>query len=105
MTPQWTDAGLARLLNHVKENGMEHQSNIAGRVRKIIAEQFAIDDAELTNDNRIVDDFGADSLDTIELVMTIEDEFGMEVPDEDAEKIQTVQQAIDYVAMRVGGAA
>ena len=72
-------------------------SDIADRVREIIAEQLMADLEEVTNDATFVDDLGADSLDTVELIMEFEDEFGIEIPDEDAEKIQTVGEAIAYI--------
>ncbi|MDX1301112.1 acyl carrier protein [Photobacterium profundum] len=72
-------------------------SNIEDRVRKIIIEQLGVDEAEVKNEASFVDDLGADSLDTVELVMALEEEFDTEIPDEEAEKITTVQAAIDYV--------
>jgi len=78
---------------------MEHQmENIEQRVKKIVAEQLGVSEAEVKNESSFVDDLGADSLDTVELVMALEEEFECEIPDEDAEKITTVQQAIDYVS-------
>jgi len=71
--------------------------NIEQRVRKIVAEQLGVNEADIKNESSFVDDLGADSLDTVELVMALEDEFGTEIPDEEAEKITSVQQAIDYV--------
>ena len=67
------------------------------RIRKIIAEQLGVDEAEVTNEKSFVKDLGADSLDTVELTMKFEDEFGIEISDDDAEKINTVQAAFDYV--------
>jgi acyl carrier protein len=67
------------------------------RVKKIVAEQLGVNEAEVKTASSFVDDLGADSLDTVELVMALEDEFGTEIPDEQAEKITTVQQAIDFV--------
>jgi acyl carrier protein len=75
-------------------------SNIEERVKKIVAEQLGVKE-EIANDASFVDDLGADSLDTVELVMALEEEFECEIPDEDAEKITTVQQAIDYVEKNV----
>ncbi|MCW3481399.1 acyl carrier protein [Neisseriaceae bacterium JH1-16] len=72
--------------------------NIEQRVKKIVAEQLGVNEAEVKNESSFVDDLGADSLDTVELVMALEEEFECEIPDEDAEKITSVQQAIDYVS-------
>ena len=72
-------------------------SDIEQRVKKIVSEQLGANEADVKNESSFVDDLGADSLDTVELVMALEEEFGCEIPDEDAEKITTVQQAIDYV--------
>ena len=71
--------------------------NIEQRVKKIIAEQLGVNESEIKNESSFVDDLGADSLDTVELVMALEEEFECEIPDEEAEKITSVQQAIDYV--------
>jgi acyl carrier protein len=71
--------------------------NIEQRVKKIVAEQLGVNEADIKTESSFVDDLGADSLDTVELVMALEEEFECEIPDEDAEKITTVQQAIDYV--------
>lgn len=71
-------------------------SNIEERVKKIVAEQLGVKE-DITNDSSFVDDLGADSLDTVELVMALEEEFECEIPDEEAEKITTVQLAIDYI--------
>ena len=72
-------------------------SNIEEQVKSIVAEQLGVKGDEVTNEASFVDDLGADSLDTLELVMALEEEFDTEIPDEDAEKITTVQQAIDFV--------
>lgn len=75
-------------------------SSIEDQVKSIVAEQLGVKEEEVTNAASFVDDLGADSLDTVELVMALEEEFETEIPDEDAEKITTVQQAIDYVTSR-----
>lgn len=67
------------------------------RVKEIIVEQLGVDPSEVTPQASFINDLGADSLDTVELVMALEEEFGIEIPDEDAEKIQSVGQAIDYI--------
>ena len=72
-------------------------STIEERVKKIVAEQLGVKEEEVVNDASFVEDLGADSLDTVELVMALEEEFETEIPDEEAEKITTVQAAIDYV--------
>ena len=71
-------------------------SDIEQRVQKIVAEQLGVAEDEIKLESSFVDDLGADSLDTVELVMALEDEFEIEIPDEQAEKITTVQQAVDY---------
>ena len=72
-------------------------SDIEQRVKKIVAEQLGANEADVKNASSFVDDLGADSLDTVELVMALEEDFDCEIPDEEAEKITTVQLAIDYV--------
>ena len=72
-------------------------STVAERVKKIVVEQLGVSEDEVSNTASFVEDLGADSLDTVELVMALEEEFECEIPDEEAEKITTVQQAIDYV--------
>jgi len=71
--------------------------NVEQRIKKIVAEQLGVNETEVKNESSFVDDLGADSLDTVELVMALEEEFECEIPDEQAEKINTVQQAIDYI--------
>ena len=70
---------------------------ITEKVKQIISEQLGVEEAEVTPSASFVDDLGADSLDTVELVMALEEHFDIEIPDEDAEKIRTVQDAIDYI--------
>ena len=78
-------------------------SSIKEQVKSIVAEQLGVKEDEVTNDASFVDDLGADSLDTVELVMALEEEFETEIPDEQAEKITTVQQAIDFVTAAKSG--
>ena len=72
-------------------------SDIAERVKKIVVEHLGVDEAKVTESASFVDDLGADSRDTVELVMAFEEEFGVEIPDDAAEKITTVKDAIDYI--------
>jgi acyl carrier protein len=71
--------------------------NVEQRIKKIVAEQLGVNETDVKSESSFVDDLGADSLDTVELVMALEEEFECEIPDEQAEKINTVQQAIDYI--------
>ena len=75
-------------------------SDISERVKKIVVEHLGVEADKVTDSASFIDDLGADSLDTVELVMALEEEFETEIPDEDAEKITTVQQAIDYITER-----
>jgi acyl carrier protein len=70
---------------------------VAERVKKIIVDQLGVEEDLVTSEASFVDDLGADSLDTVELVMALEEEFGIEIPDEDAEKITRVKEAVDYI--------
>ena len=72
-------------------------SNIDERVKSVVVKQLGVKEEDAKNESKFIDDLGADSLDTVELVMGLEEEFDTEIPDEEAEKITTVQQAIDYV--------
>ena len=76
-------------------------STIEERVKKIVVEQLGVSEDEVKIESSFVDDLGADSLDTVELVMALEEEFDTEIPDEDAEKISTVQTAVDYINAHV----
>ena len=70
---------------------------VSSKVKKIVADHLGIDEAKVNEDSSFIDDLGADSLDTVELVMAFEEKFGIEIPDDAAETIQTVQNAIDYI--------
>lgn len=72
-------------------------ADVDAKVKKIISEQLGVPESDVKPEASFVNDLGADSLDTVELVMALEEEFGIEIPDEDAEKIATVQNAIDYI--------
>lgn len=72
-------------------------TSVFERVKKVVVEQLSVDEAEVTAQASFTQDLGADSLDTVELVMAFEEEFGTEIPDEEAEKIQTVQDAVSYI--------
>jgi acyl carrier protein len=76
------------------------QEEIVTKVRQIVVENLGVDEDKVTNAANFVDDLGADSLDTVELVMALEEEFGIEIPDEEAEKIATVQDATGYITSR-----
>jgi acyl carrier protein len=76
-------------------------TNIFDRVQGIVAQQLGVDKQQVTKEANFADDLGADSLDTVELVMAIEEEFSIEIPDEDAEKIATLGQAIDFIEKAV----
>ncbi|MDX1815258.1 MAG: acyl carrier protein [Thermodesulfobacteriota bacterium] len=71
--------------------------SVEKKVKEIVAEQLGKDSSEVTNEASFIDDLGADSLDIVELVMAMEDEFGIEIPDEEAEKIKTVKDVIEYI--------
>jgi acyl carrier protein len=73
------------------------KESIEEKVKQIIVEELGVDEAEVTPNARFIDDLGADSLDTVELVMRFEEEFSIEIPDEEAEKILSVKNAIDYI--------
>lgn len=75
---------------------------IEEKIKKIIEEKLGVNADQITNEARFAEDLKADSLDTVELVMALEDEFGLDIPDDEAEKIRTVQNAIDYIESKMG---
>ncbi len=77
-------------------------SSTFDKVKEIIVDQLGVDEGDVTSEKSFIDDLGADSLDTVELVMAFEEEFGIEIPDEEAEKIKTVQDAVNYIEENVG---
>jgi acyl carrier protein len=93
----------ARLTPNTVREVVNPMSSIEERVKKIVVEQLGAKEEDVTPNANFVDDLGADSLDTVELVMALEEEFECEIPDEEAEKITSVQQAIDYVRAHVKG--
>jgi len=76
--------------------------SVEDRIKEIIVEQLGVDASEVTDDASFIDDLGADSLDTVELVMAFEEEFGIEIPDEEAEKLQTVNDALKFMREKKG---
>ena len=72
-------------------------SDVADRVKKIVLEHLGVDDAKVVENSSFIDDLGADSLDTVELVMAFEEEFGLEIPDDEAENITTIKSAVDWI--------
>ena len=78
-------------------------SDVSERVKKIVIEHLGVDEDKVTDNASFIDDLGADSLDTVELVMAFEEEFGVEIPDDAAEKIQTVKDAITFISANAGG--
>jgi acyl carrier protein len=83
--------------------GKIRMASVEERVKQIIVEQLGVDEGEVTPTASFVDDLGADSLDTVELVMAFEESFGIEIPDEDAEKIATVKDAVEYIEKHAKG--
>jgi acyl carrier protein len=88
---------VAQGLDDYRTGGKIRMASVEERVKQIIVEQLGVDEGEVTPTASFVDDLGADSLDTVELVMAFEESFGIEIPDEDAEKIATVKDAVDYI--------
>jgi acyl carrier protein len=90
-------AGFSGLISYQSQEQRIIMSSIEERVKKIVAEQLGVKEEEVQTEASFVEDLGADSLDTVELVMALEEEFETEIPDEEAEKITTVKLAIDYI--------
>jgi acyl carrier protein len=86
-----------KYVERVNVIGNQNMSDIVERVKKVIVDQLGVKESDVTPEASFIEDLGADSLDTVELVMALEEEFGTEIPDEDAEKITTVQKAVDYI--------
>jgi acyl carrier protein len=81
------------------------QEEIFGKVKDLVGKQLSIDEKEITSDASFIEDLGADSLDTVELIMSLEEEFDIEIPDEEAEKIKTVQNVVDYIQTHLASGA
>lgn len=77
------------------------QAKLEQEVKKIIVEQLGVDESQVTTDAHFIDDLGADSLDTVELIMSLEEKFGIKIPDEDAEKLDTVGKALEYIKSHI----
>jgi acyl carrier protein len=91
VTPPWSE------IQETAEKETDPMAAVEDKVKQIIVEQLGVDEGEVTPNASFVDDLGADSLDTVELVMAFEEAFDIEIPDEDAEKIRTVKDATDYI--------
>jgi acyl carrier protein len=98
MVPAFVPAGAAG----TEPNERNTMSEIAERVKKIVVDHLGVEEAKVTENASFVDDLGADSLDTVELVMAFEEEFSIEIPDDAAEKISTVKDAIDFIGKAKG---
>ena len=85
------------LTGNMRETGEKRMSDVAERVKKIVVEHLGVNEATVTENASFIDDLGADSLDTVELVMAFEEEFGCEIPDDAAEKIVTVEDAVRFI--------
>jgi acyl carrier protein len=90
-------ADLSLPTDHESNRGTKRMSDVAERVKKIVVEHLGVDEGKVTENASFIDDLGADSLDTVELVMAFEEEFGCEIPDDAAEKIITVKDAVNFI--------
>ena len=97
------ESGRAAIRLKIPADARRIMAAVDEKVKQIIVEQLGVDEGEVTPNASFVDDLGADSLDTVELVMAFEEGFEIEIPDEDAEKIRTVQDAIDYIGKHAKG--
>ena len=89
-------------VTHKFKKGLNDMSDVSERVKKIVVEHLGVDESKVSDNASFIDDLGADSLDTVELVMAFEEEFGCEIPDDAAEKILTVKDAISYIEENAG---
>ena len=94
--------GRPRAVTHKSKKGSKDMSDVSERVKKIVVEHLGVDESKVSDNASFIDDLGADSLDTVELVMAFEEEFGCEIPDDAAEKILTVKDAISYIEENAG---
>tara|TARA_B100000902_G_C27234565_1_gene876668 strand:+ start:308 stop:577 length:270 start_codon:yes stop_codon:yes gene_type:complete len=85
------------MVEWIKKKGDKMSDDILKKVIEIVVDKLDVDETKVTNDAKFIDDLGADSLDTVELIMQFEEDFELDIPDEDAEKIQSVQDALDYI--------
>lgn len=92
---------LAAICELLMQGEKRNMATIEERVNKVVMEQLGVSESEIRPNASFMEDLGADSLDSVELVMALEEEFGTEIPDEEAEKITTVQQAVDYIKNRI----
>jgi acyl carrier protein len=95
------DVNLSGGASGAPERELMAEGSTEEKVKKIIVEQLGVEAEEVTPDAKFIEDLGADSLDTVELIMALEEEFGLEIPDEDAEKIATVKNAIEYIKTKL----
>ena len=95
---------IALMVREKIHRGYMRMSDVRDKVKQVIVEQLSVNPEEVTDDASFIEDLGADSLDIVELVMELEEQFGVDIPDEDAEKISSVGEAIKYIEEKIGGA-